>query len=93
MIPQRKLYGVWFEIVLIFEIRLPVFSYIVVYQRDRNDERNKSAVVGLDTIDELTLFVGRELLLEIPHEVVQDVEILFDGRSHFQGGGKKRYVF
>ena len=93
MIPQRKLYGVWVEIVLFHEIWLPVFSYIVVYQRDRNGERNIAAVVSLDTLDEFLLFIFRKLLLEISHEVVQDVDILFDGYSHFQGGGQKRYVF
>ena len=45
------------EIGLHTEIRLFVFPYIVVHQRDRHNERNVALLILLDDLEDLLLFI------------------------------------
>ena len=71
VVPQLQLRRVRVWIELLFQIRLIEPSHIVVRERDRNDQGDEAPVILSDHRRQPLLFVRREVLLEIAHNVLE----------------------
>lgn len=73
MVSQLEFQGVRVEIVLLLEVRLIVETYVVIDEGYRNDEGDMPLAIVVDDLKQLPLGIGRELLFEITHNVLQDI--------------------
>jgi len=58
-VSQHQLYGAGIEIVLSQQARHAIFSHVVVYHGEGNDEGNIALSVGPDDLENLGFFIGR----------------------------------
>jgi len=58
MIPQLKFQRMRIQVVLPLQVRLIVFSHIMIYERDGNDEGKVSRVVGGYQLSHFLLFIA-----------------------------------
>ena len=64
------------EVHLSSEVRLVVFADVMIDECDGDDERQQASMILLDDFDELLFFFGSQHFLEIPHHMIQDVDVL-----------------
>jgi hypothetical protein len=54
--------------------------------------REYAGAVLIDDIEHFLLFIGRKLLFEIPHQVLQDIGVLLNGGLVFQGFQQSGFI-
>ena len=79
MVPQHQLDRVRVKIYLSFQVRLPVFPHIMVYEGYRHDEGDVSLMIGLNDLEKFRLFITRKLFFEIAHPMEEHVGVLSRG--------------
>ena len=80
MVSQLEFQGMGMQIVLLLKVRLIVFAFVVIDERDRYDEGNGALTIKVDNLEQFLLFIPRELFLEITRDMRQNVGI-FLGRG------------
>jgi hypothetical protein len=93
MIPELELHGVGVQVVLILEIRLVVLANIMIEKGDGYDQRHVPVPVLIEVIEQLLFFVRRERFLEIPHTVLEHVDVFADGGQHLHSFEEEAQVF
>jgi len=68
------------EIVLELQIGLIVFPHVVVNERDGYNERDITLAIVVDDLQQFLFFVAGKVFLEIPHQMLQDIDLLLDRR-------------
>jgi len=79
VIPQLQFDGVGVQVPLALEIRLVVSADIVVDQGHRHHQGHQTPVIKVDNLPQFLLFIGAQIPLEIAHEVIEHVGVLFGG--------------
>ena len=79
MIAELQFQGVRLQIGLVLQIRLIVFSDIVLQQGNGDDQGDQPPLVIGDTIQPFRLFRRRQIFLEKTHHVHQDIGVFFRG--------------
>ena len=70
MVTELQFDGVGIEIVLLFEVRLIVFSDVVFDERDRNNQGKIFLPIEFNDLEKLLFLIGRKLIFEITHHVL-----------------------
>ena len=83
MVAQHQLSRMGGQVDLLFQILLVIFPHIVAEQGDRHDQRGQLIMVLPDHFQQLLLFIGSQLVLEIAHQMLQHIGVLFE--SGMQG--------
>ena len=78
MIPKLELHRMWVQVDLLFQVGLIVFAHIVFDQSKGYDKGDIAFAILIECLQQFLLFIGRELLFEIAHHVLEHVNILFD---------------
>ena len=76
MVTELQLQWMGIEIDLLFQIGLAVFPHKMVYKNHRNNQWDESLAVLVNDFHEFLFLIGREVLLEMAHYMVQDVGVL-----------------
>ena len=92
MISQFQRHRVRVQVHLLLEVGLVVFAHVMVQQGDRHDQREILFAVLVQNLQKLLLFVGGELLLEVAHDVLQDVHIFAGGGLEPQGLDEQFFI-
>lgn len=79
MISEFKGNGVRIQIDLLTQIRLPVFSHIMVDPCHRHNQRNIFISILINNFEQLLFFIRGQLLFKITHDMLKNTNVFLSG--------------